>query len=64
MATHYVTIHLTGSYNVEVEATSIEDAKNKALEAFFDADFGQADEVDGEVFCIEDGNGKRLFEEE
>lgn len=62
MARHYVTIHLTGAYNVDVEASSVEEAMKKALEAFSEADFGKADDVDGEVFCVEDGNGERLFE--
>lgn len=64
MATKYVTIHMTASYTVEVDVEDTEEAKSLAMRMFEDADFGEAEDIEGEVFCIEDGNGNRLFEED
>ena len=61
---YYVTVKISGEYIAEVEAASFEDAKEKAIDAYYDADFGDLTEIDAnEVYsaCTEDKNGN--FEE-
>lgn len=56
---YYVTVKVSGEYIVEVEAESFEDAKLKAIDAYYDADFGELTEIDAnEVYsaCTEDGD--------
>lgn len=49
--------------DIEIEADSLEEAKEKALDAICDVDFGEATDIDTELVSIEDNNGKILYEE-
>ena len=62
MAKHFVTFHVTASYTAEVDASTMEEAKKKAWDAFDGADFGEVEDVDAEIYCVDDENCKRLFE--
>ena len=57
---YYVDLIVTGRYVAEVEADSIEEAKELAEEKYKDADFGDLKDVGEYGFeygTIEDGNG-------
>ena len=51
---YYVKYRVEARYIAEVEADDVEDARKKADEAFSDADFGAAEDIDGEAIIIED----------
>lgn len=59
---YYVVHKVEARYRTEVEAENLEDAKKKADENFFDADFGDAEDIDGEITMVEDENGNYLYE--
>lgn len=59
---YYVTYKVEARYIAEVEADNIEEARNKANEEFCDADFGVAEDIDGEDIIIEDENGNYIWE--
>lgn len=59
---YYVTYKIDARYIAEVEAESIEDAKKKAENKFLDADFGKAEDIDGEAIIVEDTNGDYVWE--
>lgn len=59
---YYVTYKIDARYIVEVEAESIEDAKKKAEGKFLDANFGEAEDIDGEAIIVEDTNGDYVWE--
>lgn len=62
MAKYYVTYKIEARYVVEVEADNAEDAKWKADSEYIDADFGVAEEIDGEPIIVEDENGNFIWE--
>ena len=59
---YYVTYRIDARYIAEVEADSLEEAKRKADEKWCDADFGAAQDIDGEPIIIEDENGNFVWE--
>ena len=59
---YYVTYRIDARYVVEVEANDIEEARKKASEEFCDADFGVAEDIDGEDIIIEDEDGNYVWE--
>lgn len=59
---YYVTYKVEARYIAEVEADSIEEARNKASEEFCDADFGVAEDIDGEDIIVEDEKGNFVWE--
>lgn len=59
---YYVTHRVEARYIVGVEADNIEEAKEKASSEFSDADFGVAEDIDGEPIIIEDENGNYVWE--
>ena len=59
---YWVTHKIEARYITEVEADSIEEAKSKSDEKFFDADFGEAVDIDGEAIIVEDENGDYVWE--
>jgi hypothetical protein len=59
---YYVTYKIDARYIAEVEAENIEEAKKKAESQFMDADFGEAEDIDGEAIIIEDNNGDYVWE--
>lgn len=59
---YYVTYKIDARYIAEVEAENIEEAKQKAEDKFLDADFGNAEDIDGEAIIVEDNNGDYVWE--
>ena len=59
---YYVTFKIDARYVAEVEADSIEEALKKADSKYIDADFGVAQDIDGESIIIEDENGNFVWE--
>nr|MBQ4458429.1 hypothetical protein [Clostridia bacterium] len=60
--TYYVTYKIDARFIAEVEAGSLEEAKSKAAEKFSDADFGKAEDIDGEPIIVEDERGNYVWE--
>ena len=58
----YVTYKVEARYIAEVEADNLEEARNKANENFFNANFGIAEDIDGEDIIVEDENGNYVWE--
>jgi hypothetical protein len=52
---YLVTMAIAGKYQVEVETENedIEEAKAKATQAYYDADFGDASDIDMEIRTVE-----------
>ena len=61
---HYVTFKVEGRYIAEVDANSIDEAREKAANAFSDADFGELSDIDGEDIIIEDEDGDYIWEKD
>jgi phosphomannomutase len=59
---YYVTYKIDARYVVEVEADNLEEARKKAEEEYIDADFGVAEDIDGEDIIVEDENGNYIWE--
>ena len=59
---YYVTYKINARYVVEVEAENIEEAKKEAESSFLDADFGEAQDINGEAIIIEDQHGDFVWE--
>ena len=51
---------VTGSFTAEVNAPSIEVAKEEAVHLFEEADFGDLNDADGGITVIEDGDGRQV----
>lgn len=60
--TFFVNMKINGRFIAEIPANSIDEAKEKAEQAFVDADFGDLTDVDGNIVNIEDENRKFVFE--
>ena len=56
---YIVTMAISGKYQVEVETENedIEEAKTKATQAYYDADFGDASDIDMEIRTVEPNEG-------
>jgi phosphomannomutase len=59
---YYVTYKVEARYIAEVEANSLEEAMEKAESEYIDADFGVAEDIDGEAVVVEDENGNYIWE--
>lgn len=59
---YYVKFKVDARFVAEVEAESLEDAKKKATEAFQNADFGEAEDIDADMISVTDENGNYLYE--
>ena len=59
---YYVTYKIDARYIAEVEATSLDEAMEKASEKWIEADFGEASDIDGEPIMVEDESGNYLYE--
>lgn len=59
---YYVTYKIDARYVAEVEAETLEEAKEKAESEYMDADFGVAEDIDGEAVIVEDENGNFVWE--
>ena len=51
---------VTGSFTAEVNASSIEEAKEEAIHLFEEADFGDLKDADGDVTVVEDSDGRQI----
>ena len=59
---YYVTYKIEARYVKEIEADNLEEARSKESEEFSDADFGVAEDIDGEDIIVEDENGNYIWE--
>lgn len=59
---YYATFKIDARYVVEVEAKDLEEAKKEAESIFSDADFGAAEDIDGELIIVTDENDEYLYE--
>lgn len=61
----FVTYRIEGRYTAEVEAGSLEEARKKAEEAYYNADFGELHDVgdcNTEQIYATDANGNFVWE--
>ena len=59
---YYVTYKIEARYVAKVEADSLEMAMKKAEIKYLDADFGMAQDIDGEAIIVENENGEYVWE--
>lgn len=59
---YYVKYKVEARYIAEVEADNLEEAMKKAEFEYMDADFGVAEDIDGEAIIVEDENGNYIWE--
>ena len=59
---YYITYKIEARYIAEVEADNLEEAMKKAESEYFDADFGEAGDIDGEMIVVEDEKGNFVYE--
>ena len=57
-----MTYRIDARYVTAVEANSTEDALKAAEDKFQDAEFGEAEDIDGEAIIIEDDRGNYVWE--
>lgn len=62
MKTYYVTYRIDARYISEVQADNLKDALELAEIDFCDANFGDAQDIDGEKIIVEDENGNYILE--
>lgn len=62
MNTYYVKFKIDAQYIAEVEANSIDEAIRLSKEKFCDADFGMAEDIDGNPIIVEDEDGNFIWE--
>ena len=59
---YYVTYKIDARYIAEVEADSLDEAMDKAEEAYCDANFGDSYDIEGDAIIVEDENGNYVWE--
>ncbi len=62
MKTYYVTYRVDARYVAEVKGKDLDDAMAKANEMFSEADFGEAQDIDGEAIIVENEDGDFIWE--
>lgn len=60
--TYYVTYRIDARYVAEVRANNVEEAKVEARSKWESANFGEAQDIDGEAIIIENENGDFVWE--
>lgn len=60
---YYVTLAVNAMFVAEVEANDTQGAIDAAVEQFYDADFGVASDIEGDVIIVEDENGTLVWEQ-
>lgn len=60
--TYYVTYKINARFVAKVEANDLDEARDLAEAEFIDADFGAAEDINGEEIIVEDGNGNYVWE--
>lgn len=58
---YYVTYAISAVYVAEVEADSLEEAREKAEDKYYEADFGDATEVEADQIMVEDEDDNILW---
>ena len=58
--TYKAVFRFTARYIIEIEEENLEKAKRLAEIYYTDADFGEAEDIDGELKFIEDKKGRRI----
>ena len=59
---YYVTYKIDARYIAEVEANDLNEAMIIAKGKYYDADFGEATDIEGEEIFVEDENGNFIWE--
>ena len=59
---YYVKFKVESRYVIEVEAENLKEAKKEAEYQFSGADFGESEDIDGEIISVENENGDFVFE--
>ena len=59
----YVTFRVDARFIAVVNADDVETALEEAEQRFFDADFGEAECIDGKAIIVEDQNGNFVWEQ-
>lgn len=59
---YYVRFKIDARYTVEIEADNLEEAREKANDEYIDADFGEAEDINGEAISVEDEDGNIIWE--
>ncbi len=59
---YYVTWSIVGRYIAEVEAEDEREAREKSLEKFWGASFGELKDIDGYPVIVEDERGDFVWE--
>lgn len=54
---YYVTMAIEGRFTCGVEANDLKEAKEKAIEEYYDADFGVLESIDAQAIKAEDEDG-------
>lgn len=60
LKTYYVVFRVNSKYTAAVRARTLEEAKKQGEKEFSEADFGEAEDVDGDISYVEDEDGERL----
>jgi phosphomannomutase len=58
---YYVTYAISAYYVAEVEADSLEEAREKAGDKYYEADFGDATDIDADQVIVEDEDDNILW---
>lgn len=61
-STYYVTFRVDARFVAPVDAGSVEEALKEAQTRFSDANFGEAEDIDGEPIVVENEDGDYLWE--
>ena len=59
---YFVQYRIDAYFTAEVEADSYEDAKKQAETKLYEADFGEAEEIESELIYVEDEETNVLYE--
>ena len=57
MKTYYVACKIEGRFYAEVQANSLKEAENRAIEKYTNADFGELEDSNMDIIHIEDEKG-------
>ena len=60
---YYVSFNIDARYIVGIDAGSVNEALELAYEKFSDADFGEAEDIDGDAIIVEDEKGNYVWED-
>jgi hypothetical protein len=58
---YYVTYAISAYYVAEVDADNLEEARKKAEDKYYEADFGDATEIEADQIMVEDKDDNILW---